>query len=213
LERLEASLVHRRYTKGQTVFHMGDEGKSLYIIKKGRIKVTIPSAEGDELILTILSEGQMFGELSFIDGKQRSATVQAMEETEVLCLNREDFLSLLRIRFDLVLKVLELFAQRLRDTDVFLAEAHFLDITSRLAKKLLDLERVFGSKEEGGIRIGVPVTQRDLASMVGATRESINKTLKTFREQGLLEVSKGYIKILDPPGLARKAQMEDWLAI
>jgi len=209
LDRLESRLVRRKYARGQTLFHMGDEGGNLYIIERGRVKITIPSADGEEIILALLAPGEILGEISLIDGKPRSATVQAMKDTEVLCLFREDFLDVLRDRFDVVLRVLAILAERLRCTDVQLAESHFMDITSRLAKKLLELARAFGVEEEAGTRIGVRVTQRDLASMVGATRESVNKQLKVFRELGLLSMSEGHIYILDLDGLLGRIRAVD----
>jgi len=213
LERLESRLVRRRYTRGQILFHMGDEGGNLYIIECGRVKITIPSADGEEVILALLGQGEIMGEISLIDGKPRSATVQAMKDTDVLCLFREDFLEVLRESFDVVLRVLEILTGRLRQTDVQVAESHFLDITSRLAKKVLDLSRAFGVKGEHGIRIGVRVTQKDLASMVGATRESVNKQLKVLRELGLLSMSGGHIHILDPDGLMEKIRAVDAQAL
>jgi CRP-like cAMP-binding protein len=209
LRRLERRLVRRRYGRGEVLFHMGDEGGNLYIIQSGRVKVTIPSVEGEEVILTILSAGEILGEISLIDGKPRSATVQAMKDTEVFCLYREDFLDVLQERFEVVLGILEILADRLRHTDVLLAESRFMDISARLAKKLLDLTRTFGIEEETGTRIGVRVTQRDLASMVGATRESVNKQLKAFRESGLLTMREGHIQVLDPEGLARRIRSVD----
>jgi CRP-like cAMP-binding protein len=208
LARLEAALVRRRYPKGQVIFHKGDEGGSLYVLQQGRVKVIIPSPQGEEVILTILSAGEILGELSLIDGEPRSATVEALEETEALCLRREDFLRLLSIRFEAVLGVLKVLSRRLRDTDALLAETHFLDVTSRLAKKILDLGRLFGVQEKEAIRIGVRMTQKDLASMVGATRESVNKQFRWFKEQGLVLLEDGYLTILDPVRLARRARSE-----
>ena len=208
LGRLEAALVRRKYSKGQVIFHKGDEGGSLYILQQGRVKVAIPSPQGEEVILTILSEGEILGELSLIDGKPRSATVEALEEAEVLCLRREDFLRLLSTRFEAVLRVLQVLSRRLRDTDALLAESYFLDVTSRLAKKILDLGRLFGVQQKGVIRIGVRMTQKDLASMVGATRESVNKQFRWFKEQGLVHLEDGYLTILDPVRLARRARAE-----
>jgi CRP/FNR family cyclic AMP-dependent transcriptional regulator len=147
IDRLEASLIEREYSAGQIIFNKGDKGDSLYIVQKGRVKVSIPSPKGEEAVLVTLSAGEMLGELSFIDGKPRSATVQAIEKTKVLCLLREDFLELMRLRFDLVLKVMEVLAQRLRDTDRLLAETHFLSITSRLGQKIKGIGRGFGSKK------------------------------------------------------------------
>ena len=213
LNPLESFLTKRRYPEGQIIFHMGDEGGNLYIINRGRVKITLPSQLGEEIILTILSPGEILGELSFIDGKPRSATVQAIEETEVLCLSRDDFLNFLRDRFDIALGVLEVLAQRLRETDSLLAESYFLDITSRLAKKILDLGRDFGIREELGIRIGVRVTQKDLASMVGATRESVNKQLKVLRQNGIIDLVKGHIMILDTERLTSRTHLGNLSAL
>jgi len=204
LERLEQRLVGRTYPRGRILFHMGDEGGNLHIIRKGRVKVTIPSEEGEEVILAILGGGEILGEISLIDGKPRSATVEAMKDTDTLCLFREDFLEVLQGRFDVAMSVMETLAARLRRTDALLAESHFLDITNRLAKKVLDLGGTFGVQEEDGIRIAVRMTQKDLASMVGATRESVNKQLKVLRELGLLAFSDGHLKILNRNGLARR---------
>jgi len=206
-ESLEKCLVRRRYPAGQTLFHMGDEGGSLHFIEGGRVKVTIPSSSGEELILAILGAGNLLGELSLFDGKPRSATVQALEDTETLCLRREDLLTLMRTRFDVVEKILKVLAHRIRDTDMLLAESHFLDITSRLAKKILDLGDAFGVREGGQVRIGVKITQKDLASMIGATRESINKQLKSLRDQGLVRISGGTIEILNRERLVQKARI------
>jgi len=206
-ETLERCVVRRRYPGGQTLFLMGDEGGSLHVIERGRVKVSIPSASGEELILAILGEGDLLGELSLFDGKPRSATVQALEDTETLCLHREDLLALMRDRFDVVEKILEVLARRIRDTDMLLAESHFLDITARLAKKILDLGDAFGVREGGKIRIGVKTTQKDLASMIGATRESINKQLKALRDLGLVRITGGTIEILNRDRLAQKARI------
>lgn len=204
---LEKCLVRRRYPDGQAIFHMGDEGGSLHIIERGRVKVTIPSSSGEELILTILGAGDFLGELSLFDGKPRSATVQALEETETLCLKREDLLALMRDRFPVVEKILEVLARRIRDTDMLLAESHFLDITSRLAKKILDLGDAYGVREGGQVRIGVKITQKELASMIGATRESVNKRLKALRDQGIVRISGGTIEILKRERLVQKARV------
>jgi len=204
---LEKCIVRRRYPGGQTLFHMGDEGGSLHIIERGRVKVTVPSSSGEEMILAMLGAGDLLGELSLFDGQPRSATVQALEETDTLCLHREDLLAVMRNRFDVVEKILEVLARRIRNTDMLLAEAHFLDITSRLAKKILDLGDAFGIREGGHVRIGVKITQKDLASMIGATRESINKQLKILRDQGLVRIYGGTIEILNREKLVKKARL------
>ena len=206
-QTLEKCLVRRRYPAGQALFHMGDEGGSLHLIERGRVKITIPSSSGEELILAIRGMGDFLGELSLFDGKSRSATVLALEETVTLCLHREDLMALMRSRFDVVEKILEVLARRIRDTDMLLADAHFLDITSRLAKKILDLGDTFGIRAGGQVRIGVKITQKDLASMIGATRESVNKQLKALRDQGLVRMCGGTIEILNRERLVQKARI------
>ena len=207
LESLEKCLVRRRYPAGQTLFHMGDEGGSIHIIERGRVKVTIPSDSGEEVILAILGAGELLGELSLFDGKPRSATVQTLEKTETLCLQRKDFLALMRNRFDLVEKILEVLARRIRDTDLLLADRYFLDITVRLARKILALGDTFGIREGGRVRIESKITQKDLASMIGTTRESINKQLKALRDQGLIRICGGTIEILNREKLVQKARI------
>ena len=147
VDRLEASLIEREYSPGQTIFNKGDRGDSLYIIKKGRVKVSVTSLKGEEAILVTLGAGEILGELSFIDGKRRSATVQAIDKTSVICIIRDDFLELMRHRFDLVIKVMEVLTQRLRDTDRLLAETHFLSLTSRLGQKIKGLGKSLGAKK------------------------------------------------------------------
>ena len=147
VDRLETSLIEREYSPGQTIFKKGDKGDSLYIIKKGRVKVAITSSKCEEAILVTLGAGEILCELSFIDGKRRSATVEAIEKTWVLCLLREDFLGLMRRRFDLVIKVMAVLTQRLRDTDRLLAETHFLSLTSRLGQKIKGLGKGLGTKK------------------------------------------------------------------
>jgi CRP/FNR family cyclic AMP-dependent transcriptional regulator len=205
--QLENRLARRRYAAGQVIFHMGDEGGSLHVIERGRVKVTIPSSSGEELILAILGTGDLLGELSLFDGKPRAATVQALEDTDTLCLHRDDLFALMRTRFPVVERILEVLARRLRETDTQLAESHFLDITQRLAKKILDLGDAFGVREGAVVRIGVKITQKELASMIGATRESINKQLKGLRDQGLVRIGGGTIEILNRDRLAQKARV------
>ena len=147
VDRLEASLIEKEYSPGQIIFNKGDKGDSLYIIKKGRVKVAITSPKGEEAILVTLGAGGILGELSFIDGKRRSATVEAIEKTLMLCLLRDAFLDLMRRRFDLVIKVMGVLTQRLRDTDRLLAETHFLSLTSRLGQKIKGLGKGLGAKK------------------------------------------------------------------
>jgi CRP/FNR family transcriptional regulator, cyclic AMP receptor protein len=148
LHHLDASLIRREYAKDQTIFRRGERGGTLFIIRSGRVKVFIPKTPGKELVLANLGAGEILGELSFIDGKTRSATAEALESTELFCLLREDFLELLRNRFELVLKVMEVLSQRLRDTDALLSERKSRSISFWLIKKILDLSRLFSNSKK-----------------------------------------------------------------
>ncbi len=206
LNALENRLINRKYTKGQVVFHKGDDSAGLYIIKKGRVKVFLPSTQGEEVILTILSKGEIIGELSLLDNTKRSATISVIEDSEFLYLSRKDFLNFLSSDFDAVLNVFSMITKRLKDTNDQLEESYFLDITSRIARKIIFLSKQFGIEENGIIRIGVKITQKDLASMIGATRESVNKQLNLLKKNGLIDMEDGYISILNPERLSRRAR-------
>ena len=204
---LQSAMVRRRYAAGQVLFHMGDEGGSLHVITRGRLKVVIPSPMGDEVILAILSAGDILGELSLIDGRPRSATAEALEDTESVSLSRQAFLRFLSLRFEAVLQVLNVLAHRLRSTDALLADAHFLDLQPRLARKIIELARCFGTREEDNIRVDLRLTQKELAAMVGATRESVNKQISLLRKSKLLRFKDQQITILDPVRLAGRARL------
>ncbi len=206
LTQLSRHFIKRNYPKGQILFHKGDEGGNLYIILRGSLKIVLPSSDQEEIILAILTIGEVVGELSFIDGKQRSATVVAAEDTDVLSLKRDDFLKFLSNNFNAVRKIFEILAGRLRDTDDTLEEAYFFDLPARIARKLLSLARQFGAWDHDRISIKVRLTQRDIAAMAGTTRESVNKQLRILRQKGLIKYDGGYLTILDPARIARRAR-------
>ncbi len=204
-ERLAASLRRRSLKKGEVLFRKGDEGNSLYIVRKGGIKIVLPSELGDEAVLAILSEGDFFGEMALLDGMPRSADAVALDPSELLALSRSDFLAFLRDNEEAVQSILSCLSMRLRKTDDLLEDAYFLNISVRLAKRLVDLAKTYGYREGDTIKIDLRLTQKDLASMVGATRESINKELRVLREMGLVSTAGNAIRILDLARLERRA--------
>lgn len=204
LEHLSMSLRVQRLRKKQALFQKGDEGTALYIVKKGKIKIVLPSKVGEEVILTIFSEGDFLGEMSLLDQKPRSADAVAMEESEVYVLNRTDFLSFLQKNENAIKCILSCLSERLRKTDDLLEDASFLSVSAKLAKKLIDLGREFGVKDKDRIRIGLRLTQQDIADLVGTTRESINKEIRVLREKGLVSTEGDYIQLLDLERLKRR---------
>ncbi len=208
LNQLSGQLQHRRYEREQIIFHKNDPGSTLYIIIAGKVKIILPSPEGESVIVALLSTGEFFGELSLFDGAPRSATAVASEPTEILTLDKGDFNRYLLENPRAAVVILSELSLRLRRTDELLSDAAFCNLTTRLAKRLLELSKRYGQPGPDGkaIRINLRLKQQDLADMAGATRESVNKVLKSFKENNLLRWSKGYITLLDPDTLRRRSR-------
>ena len=190
-----------KYRKGDTIFHQEDPGSTLYIIISGQVKITIDSSEGGEAILAILTEGDFFGELSLLDQEPRSANVVTMLDTQTLVLHRQDFLDFLNARHELVVDMLAALSRRLRAADNSIQDAIFLDLPARLAKRLLELGQRHGEKTDMGLEIGLRLTQQDIADLVGASRVAVNKQLKLFRNEGLIDIDKQHFIITQPEEL------------
>ena len=204
LNDLVGSLRLKSLKQGQTLFWKGDEGTALYIVKKGTIKIVLPSTGGDEIIVTMFSEGDFFGEMALLDGEPRSADAVAIEPSEVFVLSRNNFLSFLQSNVNAIESILSLLSKRLRKTDDLLEDTCFLNISARLAKKLTELAESHGQKKGSKVLIDLSLTQKELGDMVGATRESINKELKSLRKQGLIIIEESRIRILDISRLKSK---------
>jgi CRP/FNR family transcriptional regulator, cyclic AMP receptor protein len=206
LERLAAGLRTRRFRRGEVLFHQGDPGDALFIVSSGAVKIMLPSEEGDEAILTTLRPGSFFGELALLDGAPRSATAVALEPTETLVLPRDRFRLLIDTEPASRDALLAALAGELRRLTDHVEELHFLDMTGRMAARLLRLANEAGVAGPGGtIRLEGPYTQGDLAAMIGATRQSVNKLLGQFVDDGLIRLDKEAIVIVDLPGLERTA--------
>ncbi len=207
LVRLAEGLRTRRFRRGEVLFHQGDPGDSLFIVSTGAVKIVLPSEEGDEAILTSIRPGSFFGELALLDDAPRSATAVAMEPTETLVLRREAFRALIDTSPAARDALLAALAGELRRLTAHVEELHFLDMTGRLAALLARLAQESGiPADDGSIRLDRPFTQGDLAAMIGATRQSVNKLLGMFVDDGLLRVDRDTIVVLDLPGLVRASR-------
>jgi len=204
LEGLVSSMRVQSLKQGQALFHKGDEGTALYIVKRGAIKIVLPSKIGDEIIVTIFTVNDFFGEMALLDGEPRSANAVAIEPTEVFVLNRNNFLSFLKSNINAIQSILSSLSKRLRLTDEFLEDTCFLSISARLAKKLFELAESHGKKEDNIVNIDLSLTQKELGDMIGATRESTNKELKILRNRGLISTDGNRIKINDMVRLKRR---------
>ena len=190
--------------KGEVLFRKDDEGTALYIIQQGSVKIVLPSMAGDEIIPAIFTRGDFFGEMSLLDGMPRSADAVAMEPCELLVLNRSNFLDFIKGNENVIQSILSALSMRLRRTDDLLEDTCFLNISARFAKKLVELAEEHGEQEGDLIFINLDLKQRDLASMVGATRESINKELRLLREKGLISMIGNQIQIYNLEFLRRR---------
>ncbi len=207
LQAIARTLRLRRFRRGEVLFHEGDPGDALFIVASGAVKVVVPSEEGGEAILATLRRGDFLGELALLDGAPRSASAIALEVTEALALPREQFRALANTEPAIRDALLESMARELRRLTTHVAELHFLDLTGRLAARLARLAEENGEKlPDGSVRLDAPLTQSDLAAMIGATRQSVNKLLGEFEKEGLLRLERDSIVVADVRALARAAR-------
>ena len=207
-ERLAALLRKRSLKKGEVLFRKGDEGIALYVVQKGSVRIVLPSRMGDEVSPAIFTEGDFFGEMALLDGMPRSADAVALEQTEVLALNRRDFLAFLQNNEMAIKAIFSYLSMRLRKTDDLLEDAYFLNISTRFARRLVELAKKYGHiGEDENIEIDLRLNQSDLASIVGTTRESINKELRVLRERGIVLMAGSKIKILNMKRLVSRAHL------
>ena len=204
LARLAGRARRRTYRRGEVIFHQGDPGDAVHLIQRGRVKIALGAESGEEAVVAILGPSDSFGELALLDGEPRSATVEALEPVETVSLGRDDFLQFLQANPPAMERLLRALAATVRGANGELADLVFLDLHGRLVKKLLDLAADHGRPVDGAIEIELPMTQEDLAAMIGATRASVNKVLGWYEAQGAIERRGRRIAILDPERLRRR---------
>ncbi len=187
--------VERRCPRGSMIFQKDDEGSSLMAVLIGRVKISSVSVEGKEITLNVVSQGDIFGEIALLDGKQRSADATASEDTLLLVVERRHFLPFLRQNDDLYLRLLAVLCERLRRTSLALEELALFDLPARLARVLLKMAEDYGRPAAGGMRIDMKLSQRDLSTLVASTRESVNKQMQSWRRDGVVDMDAGHIVI------------------
>jgi CRP/FNR family transcriptional regulator, cyclic AMP receptor protein len=207
LGRVAAGTRSRRFRRGEVIFHVGDPGDALFIIVSGEVKISLPSEGGDEAILVRLARGDVFGELALLDGAPRSATATALTAVETVVLPRDKFRDLIANEPVVRDALLASLAAELRRLTTHVEELHFLDITGRLAACLARLATDGGiALPDGAVQLKTSLTQGDLASMVGSTRQSVNKLLRQFTDDGYLRLERDSIVVTDLEGLARASR-------
>ena len=187
----------RRFRRNEVIFHQGDAGDLLQIVASGAVKIVLPSPEGEEAIIATLRQGDFFGELALLDGAPRSATATAIEPTETLNLPRAAFMDLHSKDPTLQHALLTALAGELRRLTGHVEELHFLDLAGRLAMRVARLARERGRAVGEGVELDWPYTQSDLASMIGGTRQSVNKLLAGMVHDGLLVVDHDTLVVKD----------------
>jgi CRP/FNR family cyclic AMP-dependent transcriptional regulator len=202
--RIAALLQKQHLKKGEVLFRKGEEGTALYIIVSGKLKIVRHSRDGDEVILAVLDSGDFCGEMSLLDGYPRSADAVAIDEMQLYRLNRKEFLACVMNNGTAVQAILESLSKRLRKANDFLEDIFFLSVASRLAKKLIELAEANGYSEREPEPIKISMTQKDLAGMVRASRESVNKELRALRERKLINISGSTILINDVEALRKR---------
>lgn len=196
----------RKVARGETIFVAGQAGRQLYAVSSGQVKAVATAADGREMVLRLIDPGEVFGELALLDGGDRTATMIATQPTELLVIDRRDFVDLLRRRPEIAIELLAVVAGRLRSTTEQVTDTNFLEVGPRLAKKILELAESYGVESPDGCL--VTISQEELGTLVAATRVSVNMQLKSWERAGLLRISRGKLFLQDQSGLTAIARSE-----
>jgi CRP/FNR family transcriptional regulator, cyclic AMP receptor protein len=195
-DEADAILAYARlvpYASGTEIFAKGDAGDSMMAVLSGRVRISATSIDGRDVVFNIMGPGEVFGEIALLDGGERTADAVAMTPCELLVVDRRSFLPILERRPDLGIRLMVLLCERLRLTDEQVEDALFRHLENRLAKALLRLAAQHGSGE----RIDLGLSQGELASIAGGSRESINKHLGAWQRAGIIVLDRGRIAIRD----------------
>ncbi|MFQ5946126.1 MAG: Crp/Fnr family transcriptional regulator [Anaerolineae bacterium] len=204
LEPLAASLQRREFAKNVIIFDRGSPGHTMYIIESGKVRLFLLSEMGQEMSVDFLAAGDVFGELSLLDGLPRVRGAMTTEKTVVYYLRRDDFLRNLEANPHLAAGIIGNLSARLRDALDSVESLAFLDVHGRVAKKLLELAEKHGVEDDGAVSIDLRLTQQDLASLIGASRESVNKVMGSYREKGWIRMEGQKVAIVDSDSLERR---------
>ena len=203
---LRASMTMVKVPKGNTLFKEGDAGDRLFVVVEGKLKLGTSSLDGRENLLSILGPGDMFGELSLFDPGPRTATATAVTDARVLALAHDQVIGLVTQHPQVSLELLARLAQRLRRTNEVLADLVFSDVPGRVAKALMDLGSRFGVQKDDGLHVNHDLTQEELAQLVGASRETVNKALADFATRSWVRLEPRAVVVLDYERLSKRGK-------
>jgi CRP/FNR family cyclic AMP-dependent transcriptional regulator len=202
VERISQVAVPRSYPRDTRVFHEGDPGDACYIVRLGACRVTREHSDGRAITLANLGPGDIFGELAMLDGETRSASVEALEDTELLALPASDVRALLRDHADMAVKLVVALTRRLRDANERISRQSFQTVPSRVAGVLARLLAEDMPAEAGSENVTVRMTQSDLAQLAGTSRESVSRFLATLERAGVVRCGRGRVTVLEPSRLS-----------
>lgn len=208
LRRLAADATIARHPARSTIFQKGDQGDSLMAVLNGRVKICTYSLNGKELVLNIIDRGGLFGEIAVLDGQTRSADAVAIGDTDLLVLERRRLMPFLTHDPEVAARLIGVLCQRLRQTSEQLEDALLRDAPSRLARSLLRLGAALGVAEGSGMRLNIRLSQQQIGSLVGISREITNKYIVEWTRAGYLTVTNGFIRIEDPQVLKELSEAE-----
>ena len=194
------------FKRGQVIFNEGDPGEKLYVIAAGKLKLSRSSHDGRENLLAVLGPGEIIGEISFFDPGPRTASAITVSDTEVLSLAHGHLRGFLRDNAQASVAMLGALAHRLRRTNDNVADLVFTDVPGRVAKALLDLAERFGVDDGNGLLVQHELTQEELAQLVGASRETVNKALADFASRGWLRLEARSVRLLEVERLRKRAR-------
>jgi CRP/FNR family transcriptional regulator, cyclic AMP receptor protein len=203
---LRESMTQVKVTKGHTLFKEGDAGDRLFVVVEGKLKLGTSSGDGRENLLSILGPGDMFGELSLFDPGPRTATATAVTDSRVLALANDQVIGWVTAHPQVSLQLLKRLARRLRRTNEVLADLVFADVPGRVAKAIMDLGERFGTKKDDGLHVNHELTQEELAQLVGASRETVNKALADFAGRGWVRLEPRAVVVLDYERLSKRGR-------
>ncbi|EEI28237.1 MULTISPECIES: CRP-like cAMP-activated global transcriptional regulator GlxR [Corynebacterium] len=194
-----------RFGRGTTIFEEGDPGSRLYIITSGKVKLARHANDGRENLLQVMGPSDMFGELSIFDPGPRTSSAVCVTDVHAATMNSDQLRMWLSAHPEIAEQLLRVLARRLRRTNNNLADLIFTDVPGRVAKTILQLANRFGVHENGVLRVNHDLTQEEIAQLVGASRETVNKALATFAHRGWIQLEGKSIVILQTEALARRA--------
>ncbi|GDX23333.1 transcriptional regulator [Actinomycetes bacterium] len=203
---LRSAMTAIKIKKGEDLFLEGDDGDHLYVIIDGKIKLGTKSVDGRENLLSILGPGEMFGELSLFDPGPRTSTATAVTDARLLSLGHDQVIPWVKEHPEVSLQLLARLAQRLRRTNEAVGDLVFSDVPGRVAKALIDLGQRFGTQKDDGLHVNHDLTQEELAQLVGASRETVNKALADFAGRGWLRLEARAVVILDFERLSKRGR-------